>query len=465
MSVSPSAASSAPALPATRLSFREKAGYALGDAAANFVFQTMLVFQLSFYTDTFGLTAAAAGTLFLVVRAWDAVFDPLVGVIADRTHSRWGKFRPWILWTAVPFGVLACLAFTTPNFGPTGKLVYAYVTYVLLMMVYSANNLPYSALSGVMTADAGERTSLSSYRFISAMLAAFAIQGLAMPMVHHLGKGNDARGYQLTMGLFSAVGIVFFLITFLTTRERIQPDPAQKSSVKQDFADLFRNGPWVTLFLLTVLVFIGLAMRGSIMLYYFKYYLGREDLFGAFNVTGLAANILGILASRSFATRWGKKQVFIAGLSGTALVFIGFFFLPARSVSGAFALQALSQLAYGLTVPLLWTMMADVADYAEWRTGRRTTGVVFSALIFGLKAGLGIGGALGGWLLSGYGYVANASQTEHALLGIRLGASLFAAVPFLAGVTCLFFYAIDRSMNDRIQQDLQEVRRRRAAAA
>jgi sugar (glycoside-pentoside-hexuronide) transporter len=455
-----------PGLPpsaAGRLSFREKAGYALGDAAANFVFQTMLIFQLSFYTDTFGLSAAAAGTLFLVVRAWDAFFDPLVGVIADRTHSRWGKFRPWILWTAVPFGVLACLAFTTPPFGPTGKLVYAYVTYVLLMMVYSANNLPYSALSGVITADPGERTSLSSYRFVAAMLAAFAIQGLAMPMVHHLGGGNNARGYQLTMGLFSALGVIFFLITFFSTRERIHPDPAQKSSVKQDFADLLRNGPWIALFSLTIVVFVGLAMRGGILVYYFKYYLGREDLFGAFNVTGLAANILGILASRAATSRWGKKQVFIAGLGATAAIYVAFFFLPYRSVSGAFVLQDLSQLAYGLTIPLLWTMMADVADYAEWRTGRRATGVVFSALVFGLKAGLGLGGALGGWILSHYGYVASVAQTSQSLLGIRLGASIFAALPFLAGVICLFFYAIDRALNDRIQSDLQEMRRRRAA--
>lgn len=464
MSVTLPPDSRATAVPAARLSFREKAGYALGDAAANFVFQTMLIFQLSFYTDTFGLTAAAAGTLFLVVRAWDAVFDPLMGVIADRTKSRWGKFRPWILWTAVPFGALACLAFTTPHFSPGGKLVYAYVTYVLLMMVYSANNLPYSALSGVMTADAGERTSLSSYRFVAAMLAAFAIQGLAMPLVHRLGRGSDARGYQLTMGLFSALGIIFFLVTFFTTRERIQPDPAQKSSIKQDFLDLLSNGPWITLFLLTVLVFIGLAMRGSIVLYYFKYYLGREDLFGAFNVTGLATTIVGILFSRSFATRWGKKNVFIFGLGGTAFVYLGFFFLPFHSVVGAFILQGLSQLVYGLTVPLLWTMMADVADYAEWKTGRRTTGVVFSALVFGLKAGLGLGGALGGWILSGFGYVANSGQTSQALLGIRLGVSLFAAVPFLIGVGCLFFYAIDREMNERIQRDLEDVRRRRAAA-
>src|SRR3954452_446329 len=191
-----------------RLSVKEKVGYGLGDAAANFIFQTMIIFQLAFYTDTFGITAAAAGALCLVVRVFDAAFDPMMGVIADRTNTRWGKFRPWVLWTAVPFGLMGFLAFVTPDFGPTGKLVYAYVTYLVLMAVYSANNTPYSALSGVMTGDIGERTSLSQYRFVFAMLAQLAIQGLALPMVKQFGAGNDARGYQVTMGIFSALAVV-----------------------------------------------------------------------------------------------------------------------------------------------------------------------------------------------------------------------------------------------------------------
>ena len=262
-----------------KISVTEKIGYGLGDAAANFIFQTMLVFQLAFYTDTFGITAAAAGTLFLVVRVWDAIFDPMMGVIADRTNTKWGKFRPWVLWTAVPFGIMGYLTFTTPPFGPEGKLIYAYVTYIVLMMVYSANNLPYSALSGVITGDLAERTSLSSYRFVCAMSAAFVIQGLALPMVNYFGQGDSAKGYQITMGIFSALAIVFFIITFATTRERVQPDPTQRSSIKQDFADPARNGPWLAMFVLTIVLFITLAMRGGVMLYYFKYYVAREDLF------------------------------------------------------------------------------------------------------------------------------------------------------------------------------------------
>ena len=215
-----------------RLSVIEKAGYGLGDTAANFIFQTMVMFQLAFYTDTFGITAAAAGTLLVVVRVWDAIFDPIMGVVADRTNTRWGKFRPWVLWTAVPFGIMGFLTFVTPDLSPSGKLAYAYITYIVLMMVYSANNLPYSALSGVMTGNLAERTSLSSYRFVFAMLAQLIIQGLALPMVHYFGQGDSAKGYQWTIGVFSALAVLMFFVTFAVTRERIQPPPNQRASVR-----------------------------------------------------------------------------------------------------------------------------------------------------------------------------------------------------------------------------------------
>ncbi|HSQ75173.1 MAG TPA: glycoside-pentoside-hexuronide (GPH):cation symporter, partial [Bacteroidota bacterium] len=246
----------------SKIPVREKIGYSFGDAAANFVFQTMLIFQLGFYTDVFGITAAAAGTLLLVGRFWDALFDPFMGVVADRTNTRWGKFRPWVLWSAVPFAVLFVLAFTTPDFDPTGKLVYAYVTYILLMTIYSVNNLPYSALNGVMTGDVNERTSLSQYRFFFAMTASFVVQGFTLPMVAKLGGGDTAKGWQLTIGIFALLAVIFFVITFLSTRERIHPDPKQKSSPKQDFADLLKNGPWISMFVLTLFLFITLALWG-----------------------------------------------------------------------------------------------------------------------------------------------------------------------------------------------------------
>jgi GPH family glycoside/pentoside/hexuronide:cation symporter len=442
-----------------RLSVKEKIGYGLGDTAANFIFQTMIVFQLSFYTDTYGLAAAAAGTLFMVVRVWDAVFDPLMGLIADRTNTRWGKFRPWILWTAAPFGLMGVLTFMTPDFGPSGKLIYAYVTYILLMMVYSANNLPYSALTGVITGDIRERTSLSSYRFVCAMLGAFVVQCLALPMVKYFGHGDNARGYRTTMGLLSLVAVGLFVVTFLTVRERIQPDPGQKSPTLRDFAGLARNGPWIALFALTVLIFVGYTMRAGAMVYYFKYFVGQEDLFSVFNVCGLAAVIIGIVFSTPLAVRFGKRELYIVSLFLSAVFMSVFLVIPAHAVGLMFAVEVLRQLTYGLTTPLLWVMMADVADYGEWTTGRRATGIVYSALVFGLKVGLGLGGGIGGWVLARYGYVPNAAQSPHALLGIRLTASVLAATPYFLGVVCLLFYKIGKQLNIQMTEELAERRR------
>ncbi|HEX5870128.1 MAG TPA: MFS transporter [Longimicrobium sp.] len=442
-----------------KLSIREKVGYSLGDTAANFIFQTMIIFQLAFYTDTFGISAAAAGTLFLVVRVWDAIFDPIMGVIADRTNTRWGKFRPWILWTALPFGIMGLLTFTTPDLSPSGKLFYAYTTYIVLMMVYSANNLPYSALSGVMTGDVGERTSLSQYRFIFAMLAQLVIQGLALPMVNYFGQGNDARGYQVTMGIFSVLAVIFFVITFSTTRERILPPPDQEQNVRRDFADLGRNRPWLVMFVLTLILFITLALRGGTVFYYFRYYVGRESLFSMFNVLGTSATILGVILSKPLSLRFGKRDLFIAGLAGTTVFTAAFAVFPRDAVTAMFATEMLRQFAYGFTIPLLWAMMADVADYSEWKNNRRATAIVFSAIVFALKAGLGFGGAIGGWMLSSYGYVPNAEQSERALDGIRLGMSVYPAIAFGLCAVCLFFYRIDRRMEITIADDLAARRR------
>ena len=448
-----------------RLSFREKLGYGIGDTAANFIFQTLMIFQMAFYTDTFGISAAAAGTLFLVVRGWDAIFDPIVGIVSDRTNTRWGKYRPWVLWTAVPFGIMGFVAFTTPNLGPTGKLIYAYVTYTLLMMVYSANNVPYSTLSGVMTGDVGERTSLSSYRFACMTLAAFLIQGLALPMVSFFGQGNDQRGYQMTMGIFSALAIIFFIITFISTKERIRPDPTQESSVKRDIADLLKNGPWIAMFFLTLILFVTLALRNGVMVYYFKYHVGQESLLSPFLVSGLAATLVGIVLARKVATRFGKRNVFIVGLGGTAVFTAVFSILPADAVFLIFTGEILRQLAYGFTIPLLWAMMADVADFSEWTTRRRATGMVFAAIVFALKAGLGVGGALGGWILAAYGYVPNVAQTAHSLLGIRLAAGVYPAITFLICMVCLLFYRIGKHMEFQMAHELAERRKAYAAAA
>ena len=468
-----------------KLSVKEKIGYSLGDGAANFIFQTMMLLQLSFYTDTFGLSAGAAATLFLIARLWGAVCDPVFGALADRTNTRWGKFRPWILWTALPFGVLGYLAFKTPELSASGKLIYAYITYFLLLTIYSANNNPYSALSGVITGNMKERTSLSSFRFVVVTLATIAIQGFTLPMVNHFGQGSSSKGYEITMGIFCALAVIFFLITFLTTKERIVPPPQQKSSLKQDLADLFHNKQWVVMFTVFLFMFVFLAMRNSILLYYFKYYLDPESmraflvnidkvLFGLLNglgLTGAGANfadntfsviniisqltaIAGIAVGNALAKRFGKRDVFRTWLVVAGVMAALFFVIPPSGIMLTFILSILFNFSWGVTMPLPWAMMADVADYSEWKNNRRATGITFAAIVVGLKVGLAIGGALAGWLLKGYGYVPNAEQTPSALKGIRLTVSIYPVITIIICVIALFIYSIGKKTEEQMQDEL-----------
>lgn len=482
---------------AQKLSFIEKAGYSLGDAAANFVFQTMILFQLSFYTDTFGLAAAAAGTLLLLGRFWDAFFDPMMGLMADRTNTRWGKFRPWVLWTAIPWGVVLFLAYSRPDLSASGKLVYACVTNILLMTLYSANNTPYSAMTGVMTGDVNERTVLSSYRFVAAMIAQLIVGGFTLPLVAKFGQGDNAKGWQMTMGLWAAVCIVLFVITFLTTRERIQPDPRQKSSPRQDFGDLLKNAPWIAMFILTIAHFTVLAMRGGTLFYYFQYYVDRDRLyrllqtlgltpaaagvaegpwhallnafglivnadrsnvpsvgFSLFNISGQFVTVIGVAMASWLSMRYGKRAVVLMGFSLTTICMALFILLPADAVGPTFLLEYLRQLTYGPTIPLIWAMFADVVDYSEWKTGRRTTGVVYATILFALKGGLSLGGAIAGWLLSGYGYQPNVAQTPEALHGIRMTISIYPSILFLIVILCLVVYPIGKKLNLQIQDEL-----------
>jgi GPH family glycoside/pentoside/hexuronide:cation symporter len=428
-----------------KLPISEKFGYALGDCAANFVFQTQLIFLMSFYTDVLGITATAVGWMFLFSRLFDAVNDPLMGALADRTSTRWGKFRPWLLWTAIPFAVFFVLAYTTPDLDTRGKLVWAYVTYNLLMIAYTANNIPYASLSGVMTPDPVERTSLMSWRFLLAMSAAFLVQTFTLDLVGYFGQGDAAKGYQLTMAMWAAIATLFFVITFVTTKERVQPPASQKSSIAADLAGLISNRSWVALSAMTFFYFIYLSMRGGIGLYYFKYVVQREDLFGWFNGLGLLASLAGILLSKPLSVRFGKLAVFQVTLLVSAACTCVFYWLPETAPGGLIAMQAVLQFVYGIGIPLLWAMIADVADLGELRTGRRATAMTFAATVFALKLGLSVGGALSGWLLTEYGYVANAEQTPQALEGIRLMMSLFPAMAFVIGAAILWSYEIDLS--------------------
>ncbi len=449
-----------------RLSVKEKLGYGLGDTASHFVWDMVGFWILIFYTDTFGISAAAAGTIMLIARFWDMASDPLMGVISDRTRTRWGKFRPYILWIALPYGVLAVLAFSTPDLGQTGKVIYAAVTYLLLMTAYTAINLPYSSLGAVMTSDSYERTSLNTYRFICAFIGQLIVSGLALTLANRFGQGDTARGYQLTVVLFAVISFVLFLVTFRTTRERIQPPKAQQDSLKQDFRILLRNRPWLILATVGIISFIMFALQNLSMAFYFKYYVGREESVQLFNVVGSVALIVALPLSKPLAQRFGKRNVFIGSsiLSGT---FFSLLYLPgAESVGALYTLNVLGKMAYAPAVPLLWTMIADAADYGEWTTGRRATGLFFSAATFAQKGGWGIGGALAGWLLAAFGYVEQAAeQTALALTGIKLLISVFPGLLYISCAFVLIFYTIDAATCDTMKRELDARRELEATAA
>lgn len=482
---------------AHKLSIKEKIGYSLGDLSANLIFQTLMTFLAFFYTDVYKIPAGTAATIIFLGGFVGAFFNVLMGFIADRTNTRWGKFRPWILWTSIPFGVIAILAFSTPDFGLNGKVAYALITYFLLVIIYSANNLPYAALSGVLTGDMGERNSLSSYRFVAVMVAQFIVQVLLLPLVLILGEGNQAEGFKITMGIFAVVGVIFLLITFLTTKERIVPTAEQTSSIKQDLADLLKNKPWIAMLILTILVFITLALKGGIYVYYFENYLSEAHLatflsdigfnnfinglnnvltgmgltkfhwpedaptsgFSLFNAGGIIFMIVGIAFSKPLADRFGKRDVFGAGLFLSAVFLLFFYFYSPESIGLVFITQILHGFAYGITIPLLWAMIADVADYSEWKNNRRATAIIFSAMIFGLKIGLSIGGSLVASILAIYGYDADLTQqSASAINGIKLSMSIYPGFIFMIGVACLLFYEINKKMEVKIQGELEERR-------
>jgi GPH family glycoside/pentoside/hexuronide:cation symporter len=447
-----------------KLSIKEKVGYGLGDFAANIVFQTVMIFLMYYYTDIFGIPVAAVGTLFLVSRIWDGINDPLMGAIADRTKSKHGRFRPWIKWTAIPFGIMAVLMFTTPDFSVSMKIVYAYVTYILMMMIYTANNIPYGALSGVMTSDSIERTSLNSYRFVFGQSAALMVQGLTLPLIAFLGAGNKALGYQLSMGLFALIAIGMFYITFYTTRERIEPPKEQVTPIKDDLKDLLNNRPWIILFVMGLVTFIFLSLRIAVGLYYFQYYVGDESLFSMFAVLGTIGLIIGIPLSKPLTKKFGKRNTYIMSNALSGLAVLGLFIPGPDEWKIAYAISALVGFFNGPGVPILWAMYADTADYSEWKFGRRATGIVFSAATFGQKFGWGIGGAITGWLLAIFNYVPNTEQTPEAILGIKLMLSIIPGVLMILSVILLFFYNLSEPFMDKIQTELSERRTENAGA-
>jgi GPH family glycoside/pentoside/hexuronide:cation symporter len=451
-----------------QLSLAEKLGYGLGDTASNFVWALMMNFIMYYYTDIFGITAAATGTMLLVARATDGLFDFFVGAVADRTTTRWGKFRPYLLWLCVPLGVVFVAAFTTPAAAEPVKLAYAWLTYNLLMLLYSAINIPYGALSGVMTDDPLERTSLNAWRMGLAQVGGIVANTSFLWLVARLGGDDPTLGARRTVTLFAAAAVALFLVTFFTTRERIQPPAAQKVSLRQDLGMLLANPHWLMMFVVGIVNITFAVVRGSAGIYYLRSYLGWAEDDGriaAFFLVGGLSMIAGAMLTRPVVAAVGKKAAFIGSMLVVAATAVPFFFIQPGQTGLVFTFHVLGMLAAGVNATLYWTLLADTADFAEWKFAARSTGLVFSATTCAQKAGMGIGAAVAGMILDRSGYVPNAEQAEQsamAIKGILLMMSLIPAVG-LAGLALAFTgYGLTEPLSRQIRAELAA---RRAAAS
>ncbi len=438
----------------------EKLGAACGDYSLRIIWQTLMFFLPIFYTDTFGLSPVFIAGLFLWVRVIDAVTDPLCGILCDRTRTRWGKYRPYLLWFSIPYGVSIFLMFTTPDFDPAGKQVYAAVTYTLVMLLFTVTATPNNCLTAVISDDHETRTSVSSYKFVFAYAAGFTVQLLIVPLVQKLGAGDSATGYRLSMGIFAVISIIGLLITFATVRERVPP-PEGKASVRQDLLDLRHNRPWLIVFGLALVALIYIAIRSASVAYYFKYVLDREAQMGVFMSVGTAFVLIGVLPSTYLARRFGKVKVMQVCMGIVLLSLVGFYFPGPDDMVALYALQIVFSLASGPMFPLIWSMLADTADYSEWKTGRRADGLVFSAGTFATKMGFAVGGMFVMIVLGWFGFVANEAQSESSLTGIRLSMSLIPAAVVLVGMVGFARYPLTNAKLTTMAADL---RARRAAA-
>jgi len=458
-----------------KIKLKEKVAYGFGDAASSMFWKIFSMYLLFFYTDVFGLTAAAVGTMFLVTKVWDSLFDPFVGIYSDRVDTKWGKFRPFLLWVAVPFAIVGILTFYTPNFGHDGKLIYAYITYSLMMMVYSLINVPYASLLGVMSSDGKERTTLASYRMVFAFGGSLIALWLIEPLVKYFGDGTltSHNGWFFTIMVFGAITTLLFWGCFAWTRERVKPVKDEQSTLKEDINDLLANRPWWILLGAGVATLLFNTIRDGGAIYYFKYFLNKTDhetfsIFGMgsgmsyltiYLVLGQAANIIGVVLATPLANKIGKKKTFFGAMLLAAILSFAFYFLTKNEVVLILIFQFFISICAGCIFPLLWSMYADTADYSEWKQGRRATGLVFSASSMSQKLGWALGGAATGWLLAYFGFKANIVQSESAQSGIRLMLSILPAVG--AGLSMLFIsiYPLSEEKLKTITKELNDRRR------
>ena len=451
-----------------RLSFVEKVGYGLGDLASKFYMGFFGLFLLYYYTDVFGISPAAAATMLLITKVVDAISDPAMGLIADRTSSRWGRYRPYLLWVAVPYAILGYLLFLGPEFSDMGKLVYAYVTYTLVMLAYTAINVPYSALLAVISPVSEERTKATQFRFVFASLGTLCVGAFATPLVELLGAGDEVAGFRATIFLFAVLSVLIFWVTFATTRERVRQE-RHHGSVRDDVTALLKNGSWVVLVLTGILVVVGLIARFASIVFYLKYYVGESGttVFLIFDRTafltscGLIGQLFGALITPMLASRFEKHHLMI----GMNLIHAGLlaicYVVPPENFALLTLVHSFGVMTFGVVITLLFSMYTDCSEYGEWLTGRQTAGLTVSASMFSLKFGSALGGALPGFMLAGFGFVANEVQSDWALQGIRLMFNALPAAFFLAGGLLMFLYKIDR---DTLAVTEQELHRRRTSS-
>lgn len=438
------------------VSRKEKVAYGFGDTASNLIFQTVMLFLAFFYTDIFGISPAAVGTMFLVVRLFDAVTDPLMGYLADNTRTRYGQFRPYLLWLVIPFAVCSILAFTTPDLQESGKVVYAYVTYTLLMLAYTAINIPYSALGGAMTRDPQERVSIQSYRFVFGMLGGLIVTVLTLPLVDFFGQGDRALGYQLTIASMSLVGVVLFLICFAGTRERVEVPASQELTFRSSMATLWKNEAFRTLAIVAVLLLTGIAIKSTLAIYYVKYYLVREDLITPFISLGMVGNILGCALAATVVRFVDKVRAYkLLQLIAAGFSLVGFWIAPDQ-IALAFASYFFWCFFLQMATPMLWAKIADTVDLGHRQSGIRATGLVYASVVFFIKIGIAIGGAIAGWWLAFSGYQANQVQTAESQLGILIAFTVFPAIASLLVAWTMRRYTLDRKRVEQIARELTE---------
>ena len=468
-----------------KIRLSEKIGYGLGDMSSSMFWKLFGAYLMIFYTDVFGISAAVVGTMFAVTRVWDSFFDPVVGAVADRTSSRWGRFRPYLLFLAVPFGVIGILTFLTPPFGQTGKIVYAFITYALMMMVYSAINVPYASLLGVMSPDPADRNTLATYRMTFAYLGSFLALLLFMPLVNAFGGGNSGgpmlgwltapqAGWLMAAGVIAVVCVLLFLGCFALTKERVRPVRQGKTSLKTDLRDLLHNRPWWVLLGAGVASLVFNSIRDGATVYYFKYYVDETAvgsisflglpfvLSGLYLAVGQAANILGVILAAPVSNRIGKRRTFMAAMAVASVLSVAFFWLGKDQLVPIFILQALISVCAGSIFPLLWSMYADCADYSELQTGNRATGLIFSSSSMSQKFGWAFGTAITGWMLAQFGFQANAVQSAETLQGIRMFLSLLPAAGAFLSLVFIYFYPLSEQ---KMRQITHELEGKRTAAA